>query len=63
MPLDVRWILKISYVKRERDRDNNFINPPEGKFLCYNSPAAVENTIQLKYKVLIKTKIDAKLNA
>ena len=26
------------------NQDNNFINPPEGKFLCFNSPAAVENT-------------------
>ena len=25
-------------------QDNNFINPPEGKFLCFNRPAAVENT-------------------
>ena len=26
------------------NQDNNFINPPEGKFLCFNRPAAVENT-------------------
>jgi hypothetical protein len=28
----------------KRDRDNTFINPSEGNFLCYNRPAAVEHT-------------------
>ena len=47
--------------------DENVINPPEGKLLCYSSAAAVEKTqdkIQYKLKVVLRnTKIDAKVNA
>ena len=37
------WAIGEAY-QIDRYTDKNFNNPPKGKFLCYNSPAAVENT-------------------